>query len=135
MNKPSPKYDKEIIEMYETMSIRQISDYLGFSYGWVHSRLKLHNIKMRPASRGVKGFTVKLNPFVIKRHAFMYYRLNMSLDQIAEYEGVRRSTIAYRLEKAGYKIKPATSRKQFTDRQFEILIKNRDAKKTRYVSR
>ncbi len=120
-----PKHDTEIIKLYNTKSIRQISNELGFTYGFVRSRLIANEVKLRPAGKGVKGFTGRMTKLDLRRAAFLYINVGMTAAQVAQYEGICPETVCNRLRQLGVKITKEPSR--LTDKEFNRLMEDRVA--------
>lgn len=121
------QYDSQIIELYEFYSIRQISRKLHLSYGFVWERLHENKVKMRPPSKGVRGFTDKLDEKTIKRSVFLYEKLGMTADQIGEYEGCTRQTVVNRLGIGGAIVRPRSAKGRFSSEEFQKLMETKKA--------
>lgn len=117
---------QEILQLYETHSIRQIAKKLGVTYNAVRYHLVKNNVKLRPQCKGVKGFCYKpVDEKSIDRIYFLYIRVGMNVTQISKYEGLDKGTVRKRLKLANLYYKDFKASRQISNSDFESMMEKK----------
>jgi predicted DNA-binding protein YlxM (UPF0122 family) len=99
--KATPEECAKIKDLYEAgFSMKEISDMVHWSKATVHERLRDMGVEIRPPG-GSDRHPRCLSHDEIAKTVFMYENMYMTTYEIAPILGIARSTVQYRLKKAG----------------------------------
>lgn len=94
----SGKASEKLLELQEAgFTIREISDLTDIPYSTIYGRLKKSGVELAR----IGGTKSRLDHSEFEKTTFLYVKMGMSTNEIAEQLGLVHDTVCYRLDQAG----------------------------------
>lgn len=109
-----------MVEMYNNhYSVAEIARRLYYAKGTVYARLQNAGVKMRPRGHPA-GMGTRLNHQEVARTVLLY-KNGYTTNEVAQMEGIKQSSVRYRLKMAGVPTRPRSESLKLKNKRLKLV--------------